>query len=88
MANEVSMKDLQSLQGYVNKKVAELDGKIDSNWKQLSKDQLSDVQKLEKRLDQLEKNLEGLSKNLDSAIEQINAGFKSLTKRIDDLSAK
>ncbi|MBL8360343.1 MAG: hypothetical protein JNN18_07605 [Rubrivivax sp.] len=79
MATDVTMKDLQSLQGYVNKQLGEVRNKIDENWKSVTKSEMEDVMKLEKRLDSLEKKF-------DNAIEQINAGFKDLTGRINALS--
>jgi archaellum component FlaC len=73
MGDEVTKKDLQSLQGYCNKQIADME-------KKLTKGLNDETAKLNKAIDEINKGFAELTKR----INDLSADF---TKRINDLVA-
>jgi len=73
MGDEVTKKDLQSLQGFCNKQIADLEKRLNTN--------------LQNVIDSTNKAFKAETDSLNKAIESINKGFADLTKRINDLVA-
>ena len=71
MGDEVTKKDLQSLQGYCNKQITDLEKRQNT--------------KMQNLVDSTNKVNVTEVANINKAIEQINSGFADLTKRINDL---
>jgi hypothetical protein len=81
MSDEVTKKDLQSLQGYINKKIAELDKKID----ELTSVSRKDSDELDGIIVRVRQDLE---KRMDRADARVTDAVNALAKAIADVAKK
>jgi len=81
MGDEVTKKDLQSLQGYINKKIAELDKKIDD----LKTASHKDSDELDGIIVRVRQDLE---KRMDRADTRVTDAVNALAKAISDVAKK
>ena len=73
MGDEVTKKDLQSLQGFCNKQIADLEKRLNT--------------KLQNVIDSSNKAFKAETDSLNKTIETYNKGFADLTKSVNDLRA-
>ena len=80
MGDEVTKKDLQSLQGYCNKQIADLEKRSNTKLQNVID---STNKAIAAETDRVTKVIDGINKT----IETYNKGFADLTKRVNDLVA-
>ena len=73
MGDEVTKKDLQSLQGYCNKQIADLEKRLNT--------------KSQNVIDSSNKAFKAETDSLNKTIDTYNKGFADLTKKVNDLVA-
>src|SRR5215510_7311612 len=74
MGDEVTKKDLQSLQGYCNKQIADLEKRLNA--------------KIDSVVESTNKAFKQETDGINKTIETYNKGFADLTKRVDDIAAR